>query len=372
MLPQNGVNGTVDSNPYGAAVDQFGILWAPNLTQTGALFYFDTNNPTDQGLVQFPGYPSSPCAFYGIAIDGFIDPNTNALVQQIWLGDWNPLSVPTGVYRYRPVRDQGFAGLNTGSWAHVTFNARGRGVGVDNRTPTSFAWVALYDINSIGRIPTDIPDGSYAYPNGPPNTYATNGTQTIGTGVALDGDVWSVNRSSSNVSHFSVDAAGNVTGPPDIVNLDDTCDSNGQNCKPETFCGHANCKPTPYTYSDFTGFGLKNFTTPSGYYSWIQSTNCPAGQTRFLQVEWDAEQSPPDTAITMIARSSDDLNTLDQAPWTGQYTTSPADLFVAPGPLTPNPATYLQVLFELTSTGVGTPKLKSFKIVYVCADQTPN
>ena len=54
----------------------------------------------------------------------------------------------------------------------------------------------------------------------------------------------------ANAADNALDAAGNVTGPPDQVPLDD---------KPaagEGFCGMAQCKPHPYTYSDFTGFGL--------------------------------------------------------------------------------------------------------------------
>jgi len=361
----------VASRPYGAAVDQFGILWAPNI-DNGGLFYFDTNSPANQGMVYAPALGGSQ-QFYGIAIDGFTvpDPVTSdpVLVQQIWLGQWGGVS-GAGVWRYRPVRDQGFTGLGNGTWAHVTFNARGRGVGVDNRTPTAYAWMALYDFASIGRVPTDIPDGNHNYASGPPNSYSTLGSETIGTGVAFDGDVWAVNYGSSNVSHFSVDDQGTVLGPADVVNLDDSCDANGQNCKAEGFCGQSYCKPHPYTYSDFTGFGLRNFTNPQGFYSWVETAVCPPGEATFLYVSWDGE-TPPGTAITMIARSANDPESLDSAQWTDQYHFSPADLSIPPGPLSPNPASYIEVLFELTSDGGTTPKLKSFEIVYECEQKVP-
>jgi hypothetical protein len=360
--PRNGV----ESHPYGAAVDSHGILWAPNVGGT-ALFYFDTNDPSKQGMVQ---HPFTHGGFYGIAIDGYEIPDPNGgdpvQVNQIWLGDVGG----SGAFRYRPDRTNGFDGLGQGTWAYVGFTGgppRGRGIGVDNRKPTAFAWVALdgYDNGTIpnggriGRIPTDVPDGEQ-YIDFNTNTFALNQQITTGAGVAFDLDIWGINQDSSSASHLKVDAAGNVVGPPDLVPLDDKPND------PELFCGSpaGYCKPHPYTYSDFTGFGLRNFTIPSGYYAWTEE-GCGGGAARWLRVEWTADV-PTGAKILVSMRSSDDLATIDAAPWTGEYDKSPADLSVAPGPLAPNPARYMEVLFKLSTNTDQSPKLKSFKIVYDC------
>lgn len=351
MQAQNGV----DPHPYGAAVDKYGILWAPN-QGTRHLFYFDTKNPQNQGMVTYPEAHGG--GYYGIALDGYkeTDPNTGNPVdiQQIWLGDVGA----SAAYRYRPKRDGTFEGLAHGTWAYAAFEGgptRGRGLGVDNRTPTSFVWVALDGHPSwtghIGRIPYDVPDGVTMLPAAG-NAWDTTQGMTTGAGVAFDGDVWGINQNSSSAVHFKVDAQGNVVGGPDVVPLDD---------RPNVPDG----KPNPYTYSDFTGFGLRNFTNPQGYYAWVQEGHCAPGKTRFERVEWDAF-TPAGTSITLSVRTADDIGTLENAPWIAAWESSPAVLSSPPGPLDPNPTNYIEVLFELTTQNDDSPKLKSFEIVAFC------
>ena len=358
METQNGVAPT----PYGAAVDKYGILWAPN-SSTKHLFYFDTKNPSNQGMVTFPDAVGG--GFYGIAIDGYkeVDPSTGDTVdiQQVWLGDVGG----TGAFRYRPKRDGTFAGLSQGTWAYAAFEGgptRGRGIGVDNRSPTSYVWVALDGYPSwtghIGRIPFDIPDGTTTL-LATDHTWDTTQGMTTGAGVAFDGDIWGINQNSSSAVHFKVDDQGNVVGGPDIVPLDD------KPTAPENFCGQSNCKPHPYTYSDFTGFGLRNFTNPQGYYSWQQEGHCEPGRTRFLRVEWDAF-TPTGTGITVSVRTGDTQAQLEAAPWIGTWDSSPAVLEDDPGPLDPNPTDHIEVLFELATQNDDSPKLKSFQIIAVC------
>lgn len=344
----------VDSHPYGAAIDQYGILWAPNFSSK-ELFYFDTKDPTKQGRVQAD---VGGGGFYGIAIDGYVVPGETMARQQVWLGEWSG----SGAYRYRPVRDQGFDGLKNGTWARAQFEdpgalKQGRGIGVDNRTPTSFAWVAL-DGGAIGRIPVDIPDQvtTLVAAN---SVFPTGQNGTLGAGVASNLDVWGVNQAASSAVHFSVDAAGNVTGPPDIVPLDDKPNA-GSN-----FCPLGGCKPLPYTYSDFTGFGLVNFTAPKGFYSWTQKGCGDGAKTKWYAVQFDA-LTPPGTSLTVAARSAATVEGLAGAPFTGEYASSPADLSAAPGPLDPNPAEYIQVRFTFQTTGEASPKLKGFQIAFAC------
>jgi hypothetical protein len=224
--------------------------------------------------------------------------------------------------------------------------------------------VAL-DGGAIGRIPFNVADGASTLPNS--NVFATTQGGTLGAGVAVDLDIWGINQSGNSATHFTVDAAGNVTLPTaaDQVQLDD------KPAAPNNFCANPTsglCKPRPYTYSDFTGFGLRNFTNPRGAYSWIEP-GCGPDKTRWLRVEWDAD-TPQGTAVSVRARSANDTLGFGAAMWTGSYPTSPADLSQAPGPLLPNPSGYIQVEFNLTTTANGvTPALKSFRIVYDCVGQ---
>ncbi|HWE26409.1 MAG TPA: hypothetical protein VHB97_00325, partial [Polyangia bacterium] len=320
--------------------------------------------------------------FYGIAIDGYKAPltagGTPTLIQNIWMAT---ISSPH-IVRYTPQRSSGtFAALGTGVFTDFTWTGaagNGRGVGVDNRSPTSFAWLALDGSNALGQVNVD---NTFMLPNGtltlqPVVTLAnamvhsTNGgVTTLGAGVAADLDLWGVNQSNdsttavpTNATHFHVDAAGNVTAPTaaDQVRLDDNGLTPG---------GVAHRAPYPYTYSDFTGFGLRNFTNPHGSYTYIW-TGCGMGKTKWISVNWDAA-TPPGTAISMKARSTDDETMFSTATFTGSYSTSPADLRNAPpgggSALSPNPSGFLQVEFDLTTTDKNsTPALKSYTVVYEC------
>jgi hypothetical protein len=255
--------GIVSARPIGAAIDQFGILWAPNLAAEGncpgggCLFFLDTNNPTSQGMVQstIPGG-----GFYGVAVDGFR--SGGELAQQVWLAEFGATGF--GAYRYRPSRTAGFSGLLTGKWArgHVTGSGQltqGRGIAVDNRTP-AFVWVAL-DGGAVARLPADLPDDTTSTFPAATNLFTTNRAGTVGAAITDDLGLWAVNQGSSVVTHFAVDAAGGVLNAnnPDQVNLDDKFAS------PEAFCAtpaSGQCKPHPLTTSDFSGFGYRNFTLP--------------------------------------------------------------------------------------------------------------
>ncbi len=358
LAAQNGVQ----ANPYGAAIDQYGILWAPN-EGTTKLFYFDTKDPTSQGMVSADSVGGP--GFYGIAVDGYVVPGEQQARQQVWLGEVGG----AGAYRYRPVRADGFAGLGQGTWALASFDAgpsQGRGIGVDNRSPTSYAWVALDGYPSstpgaVGRVPTDIPDLATSLMSAS-SVFSTGQIGTLGAGVASNLDVWAVNQGSSSVVHFAVDAAGQVQGPPDLVPLDDKASS------PDNYCplpNGSNCRPNPYTYSDFTGFGLVNFTSPKGYYSWIEP-GCGGGLfTRWYAVQWDGD-TPPGTSLTVAVRSADTVAALKTAAFFGAYDTSPAQLDQPPGPLVPNPANFIEVRFVLATTGLASPKLKGFQIAFAC------
>jgi hypothetical protein len=214
---------------------------------------------------------------------------------------------------------------------------------------------------AVGRVPTDIPDLATSLMSAT-SVFTTGQIGTLGAGVGSNLDVWAVNQGSSSVVHFAVDAAGQVQGPPDLVPLDDKAAS------PDGYCplpNGSNCRPNPYTYSDFTGFGLVNFTSPKGYYSWIQP-GCGGGLlTRWYAVQWDG-YTPAGTTLTVAARSANTLAALKTATFFGPYASSPADLGMMPGPLAPNPADFIEVRFVLATTGLDSPKLKGFQIAFAC------
>jgi hypothetical protein len=357
--------GKIVPHPYGAAIDRDGILWAPNIDDH-SLFYFDTKSPTLEGVVTAdsvkPSVGDWGTGFYGIGIDGFtVGPDGGALLtQQIWLGNWQGQSV----YRYRPMRTGAFADLGKGTWARVDFQGYSnsvRGVAVDNRAPTAFAWAGLDSTpGALGRVPTDAPDGvstsSAIYPN--------DGVASLGVGVAVDLQLWTINNGSSTLSRYTVDGAGTVAvdtmGKPitDRVTLDDN-----PRLAPEK-------KPNPYTYSDFTGFGLRNFTNPRGAYAFRQA-GCGGGaakKTHWLKIVWDADV-PPGTTLAVKARSADDATSLPMATFTPPYDTSPADLSQPVPGLVPNPSGLIEVEFDFTTSRQDTsPTLKGFQILYECVN----
>lgn len=249
------------SHPYGAVIDEFGILWAENVATdggctSGCVFYFDTGATANQDALALPAGLTLN-GFNGIALDGYR--GAAGLVQQIWFGAYGDY----GAYRYRPVRNAGFDALRNGTWALGQVKGTGqiaaaRGVAVDNRNP-AYAWVAL-DGGGVGRIAADMPDGTNVFSTAG-NLFMTNQLLTVGTGVVAGGDVWTVNSGSSTLTHFSVDANGAVTNAalPDQLSLDDRPGA------PEASCAHPQfglCKPHPDSNSDFTGFAFLTFTYP--------------------------------------------------------------------------------------------------------------
>jgi hypothetical protein len=352
-------NGT---GPYGAAVDQNGIAWVTFLGN--GLAYFDTNQPQNTGSVRLGNGVSG----YGISLDRD---------QNIWTGGW---STDGNANRYTPDRSNGFAKLGMGYWTIITgagdnsgATGNGRGIAADSRTMADYwVWMAR-DGGWISRIPAS----TIAVPKGADQTIDGHaflamqvaGTNTIGAGVDIDQNIWGISYSGSVATRIKVDVMGNMT-KPDInggnnnmgcpVGAGDRCTMglNGRNTTPD-----------PYTYSDFTGFGLRNFTNPKGYYSYIQKGCQDGGDTHWINVIFDADV-PPNTKLTMRARSGPTpVPDNSWGAYTGDYTMSPADLKAPPGPLMPNPAPYIQVEFDLSSMDrTATPKLKSFSVDYECSN----
>jgi hypothetical protein len=363
-LTKDDTGGSIGNEPYGLTIDSSGYGWSPPLG-AGKMCYFDTKKPTMHACARDPS--GGQMNGYGVSLDRD---------QNIWFGGFGA----GNAYRYTPDRTNGFANLGNGYWTTINnpgANATGngfathRGVAVDSRTPNQYwAWLAD-DSGWVIRMPGSdlklpmgadvIVDGS-AYP-----AVQVAGTETIGVGIDRDQNAWGISLSGTVATRIKVDQMGTMT-TPDI----NSAPMGNNKCPAGDRCPYQDnniSQPNPYTYSDFTGFGLRNFTRPTGFYSYVIA-GCGGGtaDTRWVGVQWDGDV-PLNTSLTLKARSGKPAKP-DQTwgPFTMSYTTSPADL-VNGMPLNPNLKDdyYLQVEFDFATMDKNlTPKLKSFDVLYEC------
>ena len=323
----NGATGAIElsvelpkgHHSYGCTADPNKLVWSTDIN--GSLAYIETLNPNRVGATAL----KSPWGgnHYGISVDGD---------GQIWLGGWD-----TGrVLRYRPDRTS-FDTLNTGTWSRFNVNAglHTRGIAVDGR---NFVWVAVHE-GYILRIDRTLPDGVHDVSK---NMWPVKASTVIGAGVDFDGHIWAVGHGNDTASRIEVDATGKVLTP--TVASQKTVQV-GRN---------------PYTYSDFTGFGLMNFVRPTGHYNY-RFEPCSADKVAQWKSLTFTANTPPKTSISVQVRSGEGTNV---SAWTKEYTTSPVDLMVEPKP---NPSNWLEVQFSFKSDDKQqTPTLKDFKVDYLC------
>ena len=334
----NGMTGKIEAevnlpsghHAYGCTADAHNIIWSTDIY--GSLAYFKATSPYSVGAkLKAPWVSSSGTSshyHYGIAVDSKSD---------IWLGGYTA----NWVLRYQPGRSS-FSALGTGKWTRVDLKSgyKTRGVAADSR---GFIWVAIHE-GYIVRLAQNLPVGVHDRKS-TKNIWPLKSNTVIGVGVDFKGNVWGVGHKYGYASRLDVDKAGNVTatGTSKYVKI-------GEN---------------PYTYSDFTGYGLMNFIRPSGRYIY-QLNPCPKGiRAQWKQVNWNAT-TPAGTAVTVRVRSGDtDANF---GPWTGYFTKSPADVSkLSATPTKPNPSYYLQVEFTLTNVNkVSSPILHDFGVAYSC------
>lgn len=350
---------TLGWGPYGAAVDGEQRLWvlqAPGDvaadgafklalidTRTGTLVSTDLGPgaaPALQGTNSFPARVQG----YGIAID---DKN------RVWIAGWG---VSNRMYRY----DHG-PGLSStrGAWTAFDLSAargqngtqtlgHGRGIAADTSgyiwmsaargfTPNRAQLIAIHG-DSVGG--TDVTYKFFNYAGvGPVHFVDYQDADTSDSiGVGLDGDnhVW-VNNYSGNIMRIHRD-----TG--ELMTRTASSDQNGN----------------LYSYSDFTGYQLRNFTAPRGTYT-RDFEGCSANTT-WKTLTWNANE-PPNTNVRVRVRTASSqfgLATGTASPW---FETSPANI---EAPVVPKSA-WLRVEFELTSTDrMTTPVLQSYDLAFHC------
>jgi hypothetical protein len=314
---------------YGCVVDSQHILWGVDFA--GTMSFLNTLNPTQIGALIAP--PWTPKGFYGVAIDGN---------DHIWAGGWSS----GRVYRYKPDR-KSFATLGAGVWTGVTQPTAfdySRGIAPDKRGKV---WVAING-GYIWRVEQSLGDGLQDQSTST-SYWPTKGTGVTGVGVDFAGHVWAIAYNSSNASRLDVNATGDPIQPPTAATK--AVDTGLQ----------------PYTYSDFTGYGLQNFTRPQGRYLYQMQPCNGAVKPTWKRVSWTAT-TPTGTSVQVRVRSGDSDTTLGQ--WFGPYQQSPAMLKTGTAaPLDPNPAWIIQVEFTLkTTVKSATPILHDFDVAYDCAD----
>ena len=327
------VNMPSKHHSYGCMADGHNIIWSTDIF--GSLTYFKSTSPYSAGVkLVAPWVPKTGKKYhhYGIAIDG---------QSRVWLGGYHS----NWVLRYAPHRAS-FATLSKGAWTRIDVNPSyvTRGIALDNR---GFVWVAIQDGGYILRLAQNLPNGvhdrkTHKY------VWKTKAETVIGVGVDFSGNLWAVGHKNHTASRLDVDAKGNVMTPATSSFKNVTI---GQN---------------PYTYSDFTGYGLMNFVRPSGRYLY-QLNPCPKGvKAQWKQIHWKAT-TPTGSSVAMRARSGN--SDVSFSSWTKAYKTPPVDISKgSANALTPNPSYYLQVEFTLTSADkTHLPVLHDFGVGYSCS-----
>jgi len=285
----------VDARVYGIAIDSEGIIWFTNLEipefTGGRLGAFDTTLGEVVGTWEIPGC-SNP---YGIAVD--VDGN-------VWLGNFTC----NNLVRFDRLSET-FTSYETPGLD------RTRGVAVDG---DGFVWVASYGTDRVAKFDPEAEAfvGTYPACSGP-----------IGIGIANDNHVWVPCYSSNNVVRLTPEGAR---------------------------AGEVSVGRNPYSYSDLTGFQLRNFTARRGI--WTVQFDCGVENCTFNEVVWDADM-PDETDIQLRARVSNDATSWSG--YAGPFIDLPANLSGLP------PGRYIELEMQLrTSNRDLTPLLNLVELYW--------
>ncbi|WP_164017031.1 hypothetical protein [Pyxidicoccus trucidator] len=337
------------TGPYGAAIDRQQRLWmvSANLNPL-RLALVDTGTGE---VVNIDGraFISPPSALgtsgaYGIAVDG---------KDRVWVAGWT-----SGAKAWRYTHN----GLSTtlGEWRMFDFASaisqintrmrRARGIAADDQ---GFIWMSSDQGSQPGNESATRNASQLIGFNGDTGEIKrlqwtdsqlvdfidatdSNSHTAIGVGLDADNNAW-VNNNSGNV--IRVDRASGAV-------LRTQRQSSGL-----------------YTYSDFTGYQLRNFTAPSGWYRQV-FTGC-GSNTVWRTATWDVEK-PAGTDMNVYVTVSNRRDGLDNpANRKGPFIAPPVDLTAQGFPK----GNYLRIEFELRSTDRilnATPKLKSFDVGFEC------
>jgi streptogramin lyase len=305
-----------DLRPYGAAITGDGIMWLADTASTflsaGYIQSVDTRTG-EVGRVIRAGGADACSGSYGIAVDA---------EGRVWMAGFTcpaVLRYDPGADRWRrfdlPDREllRGIA-LDDEGWVYVTAS----------HTTLSFE---PGDIARVTRFRAE--DGSRV------QVFETLGAGSIGVGLDHERRVWLVNEGSSTATRLDPETGEQREFP---------------------------VASRPYTYSDFTGFALRTFTTPDGFAREVRA-GCASGPTEWERLSWDGEV-PAGTEIAITLRTAPSPAELRMAEPLGPFPPD-ADLREPPGPLADDP--YLEIEARLRSDDrLLSPALSQVRVQYFC------
>jgi hypothetical protein len=251
----------------------------------------------------FTKIANPPCA-YGIAVDS---------KGRVWTSGGGCVA------RYTPA---------AGKWESVSVGSSNRGLAVDGK---GSVWVAdtSFGVHQIGEdslaVIKNIPLGG--------------GLNVVGMAIDFDTMVWAIDMNGSKANKID----------------------------PKTYAVNSvNVDKGPYTYSDMTGYQLRNAAAPFGKYR--QTFKGCGDGTNWKTLSFDAKVGPM-TTITVRVRTGKDLTELGGAAWVIAAKlppdVAPVDLAKVLGDLAKK--NYLQVEFELDSSSAATtPILSSISVNSYC------
>lgn len=244
---------TSPAMPYGLVIDKNGDVWVRGAE--GSLAVIQVNQG-DQVKV-FNGAKAPPCP-YGIAADS---------AGRIYTAGGSCVS------RFDPV---------TETWEKLDLRAQGmqsgRGLAVDSKTGV---WIAD---TSTGLYHVDGAGAQMVYKGKTANLSSNN----VGAAVDFDNNPWVISQ--ANSAAYKVDPSNYSTKQVSVGS-------------------------GPYTYSDMTGYQLRNAGAPSGFWRHTFLGCMGASQTRWLELAYML-QAPAGTQVTIRVRSANDKTSLMSAPWT--------------------------------------------------------
>ena len=313
-------------SPYGAAIDGAGYVWLPGL-ENGANNTFmakvNSASKTLEKMYPIQDDPDGCSKGYGISID---------VKQRVWLGGWD-------------CKDAKVFVPSTETWYDRDFNneSNTRGIAIDLQGDV---WVA-YTMGKVGRFRGDdvvamgqaAPSMTYTLPP-PAGAAATVMNNTIGVGVDRNGSIWAVSRNDSSPT-------GAITRILPTAGM------------MESFP----VGKSPYTYSDFTGFGLQTVVRPDGFFrSVVEGCLDSMNKTKWRALTWN-EVEPMGTSVKLRVRFADTIAGLDTAAWFGPFDAPqpPVNLMALGVPST----RFAQVEVQLSSTVPGkSPSFSGYQLTF--------
>ncbi|GAB5546597.1 MAG: hypothetical protein SangKO_063570 [Sandaracinaceae bacterium] len=311
--------------PYGAAADSVGNVWFVE-SASGSIINVDASTGA-LGSIQTASMRGTDCSSsYGIAVDSR---------DRIWVAGF----LCEGAFRFDPVAARWFdvALPDSGVTRGIAADAMGRIYLASSHTFIRFLPGGGFDTSPpISRLTIfDADTGRGLRVIGTPSA-PLPGLGSTGVGLDSSGMVWLVNQDSSTATRVD----------------------------PTT--GAARDFPTgesPYTYSDFTGFALRTFTAPNGFFR-TTVAGCPFGPTEWERLDWDASV-PRGTRVEVRVRSADRELDLGSATWIGPFTARPTELALPPGPVPQRRFMELEISL-ISDDETSTPSIRDITVQFNC------